>query len=160
MISILDVSVHEREKFEKRFWSKILVGFDDDCWDWIASVGSHGYGQIRLHGVPVLAHRVVYELVRGRIPEGKSLDHRVCRRKVCCNPYHTIICTRGENIRQSDHHVGKNLLKTHCPKGHPYDGDNLYVTSKGHRQCNACRMIRNKNRFWDSTRKTMVCISQ
>lgn len=36
-------------------------------------------------------------------------------------------------------HLGKgNALKTHCPKGHPYSGENLYTTSLGHRQCRAC----------------------
>ena len=29
--------------------------------------------------------------------------------------------------------------KTHCPKGHPYSGDNLY-SHKGKRHCKACRM--------------------
>lgn len=40
-------------------------------------------------------------------------------------------------------HMGKgNALKTHCPNGHPYSGDNLYVTKAGHRQCRTC--IRNR----------------
>lgn len=29
--------------------------------------------------------------------------------------------------------------QTHCPQGHPYDGDNLYVTATGARQCKTCR---------------------
>lgn len=33
--------------------------------------------------------------------------------------------------------------KTHCPSGHEYAGDNLYVVpSSGHRQCKACRRAR------------------
>jgi len=31
-----------------------------------------------------------------------------------------------------------NAAKTMCPKGHPYDGDNLLVDSKGFRRCHAC----------------------
>lgn len=31
-----------------------------------------------------------------------------------------------------------NSTKQHCPKGHPYSGDNLYVNSKGSRVCRAC----------------------
>lgn len=33
----------------------------------------------------------------------------------------------------------KNKDKTHCPKGHPYSGDNLYVTSEGGRKCKQCK---------------------
>lgn len=32
------------------------------------------------------------------------------------------------------HQVGK----THCPKGHPYSGDNLYVSPDGRRHCREC----------------------
>lgn len=28
--------------------------------------------------------------------------------------------------------------KTHCPQGHPYSGDNLYVSRSGDRQCRSC----------------------
>lgn len=34
--------------------------------------------------------------------------------------------------------------KTHCPKGHEYSGDNLHITSQGHRRCIAC--VRERNR--------------
>ncbi len=29
-------------------------------------------------------------------------------------------------------------LKTHCPRGHPYSGDNLYIGSRGGRYCRQC----------------------
>jgi hypothetical protein len=29
-------------------------------------------------------------------------------------------------------------LKAHCVHGHPYDEENTYITSKGHRQCRQC----------------------
>lgn len=32
-----------------------------------------------------------------------------------------------------------NRDKTHCPKGHPYSGDNLYVRPNGKRECRQCR---------------------
>ena len=35
-----------------------------------------------------------------------------------------------------------NKLKTHCLKGHPYSGSNLYVTPDGYRRCRACVAIR------------------
>ena len=36
---------------------------------------------------------------------------------------------------------------THCPKGHPYSGDNLYIRNCGRRMCRACNNERrNRNR--------------
>ena len=32
----------------------------------------------------------------------------------------------------------KNAIKTHCPQGHPYSGDNLYISRAGDRQCRSC----------------------
>lgn len=35
-----------------------------------------------------------------------------------------------------------NCLKTHCPKGHPYSGDNLYIHPKSKRRdCRKCRKL-------------------
>jgi hypothetical protein len=134
----------ERQQFEARFWPKIKRGSPTECWPWRASIGSHGYGQISFPGAPILAHRAAYELLHG--PLTRDIDHRVCRNKSCCNLAHMVPCTRAENLYQPDHPVGQNLLKTHCPQGHPYAGDNLYVTKAGHRQCLACRFIRNRAR--------------
>lgn len=34
--------------------------------------------------------------------------------------------------------------KPYCPRGHPYSGDNLYVTKEGWRQCRTCQAMRSK----------------
>jgi hypothetical protein len=36
--------------------------------------------------------------------------------------------------------------KTHCPAGHPYAGDNLYVGKNGNRKCRACQRKRMRAR--------------
>jgi hypothetical protein len=41
-----------------------------------------------------------------------------------------------------------NLVKTHCPQGHPYAGDNLYVTTDSKRACRTCKR--------DSTRRSRL----
>lgn len=33
---------------------------------------------------------------------------------------------------------------THCPKGHPYDGENLYFGSQGERRCRMCHRASQK----------------
>lgn len=35
--------------------------------------------------------------------------------------------------------LNPRLARTHCLSGHPYAGDNLIVTSAGHRKCRACQ---------------------
>jgi len=54
---------------------------------------------------------------------------RESRRK---SPYRALIGPRRPN---------QNVIKSHCPKGHPYSGDNLYIDPKGNRRCRACKKI-------------------
>lgn len=127
-----------------RLLSKMEMG---DCWNWTASLNSHGYGQFMaaLHGRhkrPHPAHRVVYELLVGPIPEGLELDH-LCRNRRCVNPDHLEPVTRSENIRRGAGPAAtrnRRAQQTHCKRaGHPLSGDNLRIGSKGERTCRACR---------------------
>lgn len=34
---------------------------------------------------------------------------------------------------------GANVKKTHCAQGHPFSGDNLYITPDGRRACRTCK---------------------
>jgi hypothetical protein len=86
----------------------------------------------------------VYEAVYGPIPEGMVIDH-MCRNRACMNPTHLEPVTISENIRRGDT-GGWEKRKTECHRGHPYAGDNLYVTPTGKRQCKKCRVINWKNR--------------
>lgn len=80
---------------EQRFWKKVRRGTDDECWEWIASKGNHGYGQFRVKGTMTVAHRVAYELTHGKIPEGLLVRHK-CRGK-CVNPAHLELGTTAQN---------------------------------------------------------------
>lgn len=139
----------------ERFWRSFEKS--DGCWEWTASKWTAGYGRFFVGGRRVAAHRVSYEIHVGPIPEGLQLDH-LCRNHGCVNPYHLEPVTPGENQRRGylagrakpgvpkGTVIGgalKHLNKTHCPYGHPYDGDNLYVDPKrGHRHCKTCRKMR------------------
>lgn len=56
------------------------------CWEWTGSL-RNGYGQIAINRKPAVAHRVVYELLVGEIPEGRHIHH-ICRNRACVNPAH------------------------------------------------------------------------
>lgn len=119
----------------------LLVG--DGCWEWTGSRRPDGYGQIHVGGKNRRAHRVVYELMVGPIPEGLTIDH-LCRNRACCRPDHLEPVTRAENTRRG------GAALTHCKRaGHLYDEQNTYVSPKGERRCRACAAERGRNRLAD-----------
>lgn len=88
-----------------RFWSKVDIRSDDECWDWKGQVheynGCTAYGKFYLNGKKVFAHRVAYELAFGKIPEGMCVLHK-CDRGICCNPNHYFLGTRVDNAKDRD----------------------------------------------------------
>lgn len=117
---------------------------ENNCWIWQLAVDEDGYGQMMIGAWQTgkvrcaRAYRVAYEEFVGDVPEGLELDH-LCRVTRCCNPAHLEAVTHRINAQRGDQ--GKwQKVKTHCPKGHPYSGDNLVVheSAPNHRRCRAC----------------------
>jgi len=57
-----------------RFLQKVTVR-DDGCWEWTGARDRKGYGRFRVGRRMHPAHRVAYELFKGPIPEGLTVDH-------------------------------------------------------------------------------------
>lgn len=102
------------------------------CWEWEGVVNTWGYGEASVRGAKRPAHRLVYELLVGPIPEGDCVVDHMCRNRLCVNPSHLQVVTRGENVA-----LGR-LRNTHCPSGHPLEGDNVFLTRNGYRKCREC----------------------
>ena len=85
---------------QERFWAKVDKspgqGPEGDCWGWLASTVSGGYGHFRVGGKNVRAHRFSYELHHGPIPEGKIVRHS-CDNPPCPNPDHLLLGTDQDN---------------------------------------------------------------
>ena len=116
-----------------------------ECWIWTAAKSSAGYGQTFQDGRVVYVHRVVYELAVGEIPQGYEVDH-LCHNRACARPDHLEAVTPTENRRRQHEHYSHNRAKTHCPKGHPYSGSNLYMSGTN-RKCRACRSEMDRARY-------------
>jgi len=125
--------------------AKILANITRDkngCWVWNGYTKGW-YANISVDGKSKKAHRVSYEAFVGPIPDGKQIDH-LCRNKSCVNPTHLEPVSQRENILRSDSMPAKNVLKTHCYKGHEFTGENTYRDREGNRSCKACKKELNR----------------
>lgn len=109
------------------------------CWQWTSQKTTDGYARIDMFvngkKVSKLAHRISYREFKGEIPSGLVLDH-LCRNRSCVNPDHLEPVTFAVNSQRA-------LCKTHCKRGHPLSGQNLYVHKTGSR-CLKCLKLRRK----------------
>jgi hypothetical protein len=101
-----------------------------------------------------MAHRWAYEYSIGPIPEHLELDH-LCRSRNCVNPEHLEAVTHLENMGRG---ISHQKAKTHCPKGHPYSGENLYVApSNGKRYCRECTRASKIRHYNKKKKENLIC---
>lgn len=111
------------------------------CFLWIRSVQRDGYGTLRHMGRCLLAHRAAWIASHGEPPLGAYVLH-TCDMPGCVNTAHLYLGAQTDNMRDAvrrKRHV--NSKKTHCKRGHPLTGENLYsYTNKGTpaRCCRLC----------------------
>jgi hypothetical protein len=127
---------------EVRFWRRVEVA---DCWEWTGSCDRHGYGQFYDGVRNTRAHRYAYKTLVGPIPRGLVIDH-LCRNTICVNPDHMQVVTVRENTLRGNTFQARNLRKTHCPQGHPYDQANTYL-HRGKRHCRICQRDANRRYY-------------
>lgn len=81
-----------------RFWTRVDVKGEDECWPWNHSRDPHGYGVFSLSSRNRPASRVAYLLAHGPIPDGHRINHH-CDNPPCCNPKHLYAGTAADNTR-------------------------------------------------------------
>jgi hypothetical protein len=81
----------------EQFWERVDVRGGNECWEWKRGKKGGGYGNARWKGHDAYAHRVVWELTNGLIPDGLLVLH-ACDNPPCCNPSHLFLGTAKDNI--------------------------------------------------------------
>jgi hypothetical protein len=123
-----------------RFWAKTRIedtGYSTPCITWTASKLPTGYGRFNWQRKSCYAHRVAYEVLVDRIPEGMVIDH-LCRNRACVNVEHLEPVTSEVNILRGTGAGAVNAAKTHCDRGHEFTEANTRPTGRGGRECIAC----------------------
>ena len=128
------------------FVGKVDIRGADECWEWQEGVDSWGYGVFNMDSTSTPAHRWLFQQFYPEPLERSWYICHTCDNPACVNPNHLFL---GNNsINQLDSSKKKRhaeARKTHCPKGHPYSGGNLYVSPRGYRLCVTCRRERQGN---------------
>lgn len=70
------------------------------CIEWVGHKHCQGYGRLMHQGKMWLAHRLVYTLLLGDIPQGLELLHS-CDNPACCNVNHLRPGTHLDNMRDA-----------------------------------------------------------
>lgn len=136
----------EMSDVKKRFEEQFVPEPNTGCYVWAAKIGARGYGQFYLNGRTERAHRAAWKLYVGPIPDGMKVLHH-CDFPPCVNWERCLFLgTLQDNAQDM---IAKNrhaqLSKTHCPTGHPYAGDNVYLFLGKYRRCRTCD--RNRRRL-------------
>ena len=88
-------------KFRPSLQERLLekINKTDSCWLWTGHRNACGYGTIRFNHKMELAHRMMWLLVNGKMPD-KCVLHS-CDNPSCVNPEHLRLGTHQENITEA-----------------------------------------------------------
>lgn len=118
----------------ERLRSRIMdrVKFEDGCWLCSLFINHKGYSTVGVRRSVFRSHRVMWELDRGPIPDGLTIDH-LCKNKSCVNPDHMEIVSVAENTARAQ---CSSFGRGYCKRGHDTSLPGSR-TNKG--QCIQCR---------------------
>ena len=129
-----------------RFFAK--VNKTETCWLWAACLNNNGYGRFYFNGRNITAQRAAFILFRGEIPNGFEIDH-LCRVRHCVNPDHLETVNHRTNLLRGNTNTAARWHRTHCPRGHELEGDNITWIRDGRgRECRRCKNDRMKVYYW------------
>ena len=112
------------------------LDLDGDCLVFTGHRDRQGYGKIKTQNKPYLAHRLMWELMNGPVPEGMMILHS-CDNPPCVLPAHLRVGTAKDNsddmVSRGRHHNKGKVGK--CLKGH----QKIYTKNGKQTWCPECR---------------------
>jgi hypothetical protein len=125
----------------KRFWDKVDIKGEDECWLWLASANSRGYGCFAYEKDSIQsAHKMSWAMAKNKNKMSDPSMHvmHTCDVKRCVNPKHLELGTPKQNqndaikrgiARSIGEIVGKPSEKKLCKNGHTRSPENTTYRS-------------------------------
>ena len=84
-----------------RFWKKVDIKSQDECWNWTGSIRTkNGYGGFSVNGTTKGAHCCSLFLEKGEAPLNKPLALHLCKEnRKCVNPKHLYYGDHPQNYQ-------------------------------------------------------------
>ena len=92
--------MYMQQKDKNRFFDKIVINKEDECWLWLGKTDRNGYGAFSIRSSVQQAHRIAYILGNNDdLKKGERIEH-TCKQRLCCNSKHIVLTTISIKIRQ------------------------------------------------------------
>ena len=92
----------------ERFWCKVKIVKDDECWEWQASLNGNGYGAFHFNDKGINAMVFSLEESLGRKLLSGEMALHTCDNKKCVNPKHLYAGSYKDNTDDWMERVGRH----------------------------------------------------
>lgn len=135
------IKLKMNEQRLKRFWDKVDIRGEDECWLWLASANSRGYGSFAYEKNNIQsAHKISWAMAKNKNKMSDPSMHvmHTCDVKRCVNPKHLELGTPKQNqndalkrglTKSIGEIIGKPSEGKSCKNGHTRSPENTTYKS-------------------------------